>query len=79
MLKIKVAVEFELSIEMSKTIEGCVDYAMEDFCRHLIESANDWHDEEDDGLSLRYLDHAYTTDKRMVFVGFKENDNEDND
>ena len=57
-MKMRVAVEFELSIEKSKTIEGCVYYSMEDFCRNLIESANDWHKEENDGVSMKYVDYS---------------------
>lgn len=59
-MKMRVAVEFELGMKMNKLIEGCVDYAMEDFCRTLIEQANNWLDEEEGDISLKYLDYRAT-------------------
>lgn len=78
-MKVKVAIEFELNVEMNKLIENGLDEFVEDFCKTTIEACDDICKEEGAGISLKYLDHKYTTDKRKSwFITWEDKDNEDN-
>lgn len=74
-MKMRVAVEFELNVDLRNHREDNLDDFLETFCKDLVEWTDEWYKEEHIPISLKYLDHAYTTNGTPILEG---NDDEDN-
>lgn len=65
-MKVRVAVEFELEVEMNKSIEGHVDEFIEDFARAMVDETDTYLDYEGAPISISYLDFDWTKDMPLL-------------